>query len=325
MIPEARLDGVIRFHPIFKQVMWGGDRIAALKGVHPPFPDLGESWEVSAIPGRESVVVGGPYDGMSISELVAKFGTAFTGTDVNPEQPFPLLVKFIDAHHDLSLQVHPTDDIARKRHSAPGKTEMWYILEAAEGAMIYNGLHPYVTMDEFISHLQDGTVMDTVATYPSEIGQFYYLPAGTLHAIGAGNVVVEVQQTSDVTYRVYDYNRRDDDGCTRPLHITQALEAMNFDGGDVPAPAGTIFTGTHPGVVHCPYFKVDYIEVSGSKDYPLNHDRRSFSIVVCVEGEITLRWFGGETKIARGHTVVVPAVLTDIRVGGIGKALAIRV
>lgn len=325
MIPEARLDGVIRFHPIFKQVMWGGERIAALKGVQPPFPNLGESWEVSAIEGRESVVADGPFKGQPISALAEAFGTDFTGTDVNPTQPFPLLVKFIDAHSDLSLQVHPTDDVARMRHSVPGKTEMWYILEAKEGAAIYNGLQAHVSRDHFVNSLESNTVMDAVSTYQSAPGQFYFLPAGTLHAIGAGNVVVEVQQTSDVTYRVYDYDRRDVNGELRPLHIEQALDAIEFNRSILPTPTGTVFNGSQFGVVDCPYFKVDYLDITDNTPQTINHTERSFSIVVCLDGEITLTWDGGEASVAKGHTVLVPAVLKNVRACGSCKALVIRV
>lgn len=325
IIPEARLEGVISFRPIFKQVMWGGERIAALKGVQPPFPNLGESWEVSAIEGRESVVADGPLKGRSISELAAAFGTDLVGTDVDPRQPFPLLVKFIDAHSDLSLQVHPTDDLARMRHSAPGKTEMWYILEAKDGAAIYNGLQAHVSRDHFINNLEANTVMDTVSTYKSAPGQFYFLPAGTIHAIGAGNVVVEVQQTSDVTYRVYDYDRRDVNGELRPLHINQALETIEFNRPVPPKPAGEVFNGSHPGVVDCPYFKVDYLELEGGTPQSINHTERSFSIVVCLDGEITIAWDGGEATVTKGHTVLVPAVLKGVTARGKCKALAIRV
>lgn len=325
MNPKARLDGVIRFRPIFKQVMWGGERIAALKGVQPPFSNLGESWEVSAIEGRESIVAEGPFKGLPITALAKAFGTDFTGTDVNPSQPFPLLVKFIDAHSDLSLQVHPTDDVARVRHSAPGKTEMWYILEAKENAAIYNGLQAHVSRDHFINNLEANTVMETVSTYKSAPGQFYFLPAGTLHAIGAGNVVVEVQQTSDVTYRVYDYDRLDVNGELRPLHIEQALETIDFNRHMPPKPAGTIFNGTQQGVVDCPYFKVDYLELTGDTPQHINHTQRSFSIVVCLDGEITLAWDGGEAKVTKGHTVLIPAILTDVTARGDCKALSIRV
>ncbi len=320
-----RLNGLIQFDPIYKQVVWGGERIAALKGIHPPFSNLGESWEISAIEGRESVVASGPFKGLSISELTRQFGTQLTGTEVDPKQPFPLLVKFIDAHADLSLQVHPTDDIARRRHSVPGKAEMWYVLEATEGAAIYNGLLPHVSRDLFIDSLKGNSVMQTVATYKSAPGQFYFLPPGTVHAIGAGNVVVEVQQTSDVTYRVYDYDRRDVNGLLRPLHIDSALESIEFNRPTPPQPAGCVCQGSQAGVVDCPHFKVDYIEVSGPFFRDVNHSTRSFSILICLDGDITVHWKGGEAKVPKGNTVLVPAVLADVTVSGEGKLLAVRV
>ena len=192
-----------KFVPYLKSVLWGGERIAIYKGIDTDQHAIGESWEVSGVPGHESVVAEGEDRGLTLPQLIDRYRGALVGEAVYEKygNTFPLLVKLIDAKRDLSLQVHPNDELAMKRHGSRGKTEMWYIIDADEGASIYAGLSQSITPDEYERMVADNTVMDVVARHESHAGDLFFLPAGRIHAIGAGNLLAEIQETSDITYR----------------------------------------------------------------------------------------------------------------------------
>lgn len=323
------IDEPIIFRPIFKSVIWGGDKIAEYKGVDVDTNDIGESWEISAVPGNESVVAYGPYKGMTLTELVEKFGAGFLGTQVIDKfkSGFPLLIKIIDARADLSVQVHPDDSLAGVRHNSPGKTEMWYIIDCLPDAKIYSGLKAPLSPESYENRIADNSVMDVVGVHFSAPGQFYYVPAGTIHAIGAGNLLAEVQQTSDITYRVYDYDRRDAEGKPRQLHTDLAKDAIDYRFPNDITPTAQTFSSTTEGVVSSPYFKTDLLALGAGDTFCVNPDLRCFVIIMVTEGEISIQRTADSKTFSypRGTTVLLPASMPECLLTGPAKALVITI
>lgn len=311
------LKEILKFEPRYKSVIWGGEKIAKLKGIEQPCPNLGESWEISAVPGMETVVSEGALKGEKLSDLCEKYGAELLGEKVVKENgtKFPLLIKIIDAQDNLSVQVHPNDEQAKAMHDSKGKTEMWYILSHEPGANIYSGLSQSLDKDKYASMVADNTIMDAVAAHKSAPGQYYFIPAGTLHAIGAGNLLVEVQQSSDITYRVYDYDRRDANGNPRELHTEQAAKVIDYTFPNNTTPCGQTFPESKDDVIKCQYFSIDNV-VLGAEKQPLRHTKESFTIVICVEGEAEISWNGGASVIKTGETVLVPAVIEGLEAKG---------
>lgn len=316
------------FEPYLKSVLWGGTRIAAYKGWPTQSRSIGESWEISAMPGRESVVKAGPERGMRLSQLVEKYGADLLGERVWAKYgtDFPLIVKLIDARRDLSLQVHPNDDLARRRHQDRGKTEMWYVVRADEGAAVYAGFSRTLTPEEYDIRAAGHTLMETVARYASHPGDVFYLPAGCIHSLTAGNMVVEVQQASDVTYRVYDYDRLDADGKPRELHTDLAREALNYQATD---DLMVVYDHDAPditGLVNGPYFKVARIRLRGSLLMP--DAREAFVVLMCVEGKVKMDMALRPDfflELHAGETVLVPAASPSLRMEGEATLLQISV
>lgn len=318
---------IYKFNNILKPVLWGGDRLLIFKGLQPRDEAIGESWELSAISNHESVVANGDDRGLTLSQLVARYGADLVGQDVYRRYgtQFPLLIKLIDARRDLSVQVHPDDEMALRRHGCAGKTEMWYILDADEGAVIRTGFSRQITVEEFDRRLADGSILDVVNATKSRSGDVFFIPAGQLHSIGAGNLLVEIQETSDVTYRVWDYNRRDAAGNLRQLHIDEAREALDFaprNGLVDPAPIQS------PGItslLRCPEFEVCHMDCEDAYtlDLPRPH---SFVAMVCIEGAVTLHVDGMEpVALTQGETALVPAVVSRIAMQGRARLLTASV
>lgn len=316
---------ILHFRPILKSVIWGGDRIAAFKRIRTDRTHIGESWEVSAVPGHESVVDRGPYRGHTLTELMRTFGPELVGERVyrRTGDVFPLLIKLIDARADLSVQVHPDDTLACKRHNSHGKTEMWRIIETNPDARIHVGLSGELTPQLYDRHVADGTIMDVVKTYASAPGDVYFLPPGRIHAIGAGNFLAEIQETSDITYRIFDYNRRDSDGNLRPLHTDQARDAIDYTQG---TPCRLNPQGDT--LVSCEPFDVREVHTTGTVATALPHPRTSFTVVMCIGGHARLSCrFGDKTEtadIACGDTLLFPATATGISAAGDADLLSIQ-
>lgn len=312
------------FTPYLKSVIWGGNKICEYKGIAQPEPNIGESWEISAVPGHESVVAEGAYKGKTITELIDSFGAGLLGEKVMAKYgaKFPLLIKLIDAADNLSVQVHPDDALAMKRHGSLGKTEMWYIIGTDKDAKIYAGLNVAMTPDDYVKRVADGTFAETLAVHSSAPGDVFFLPAGRVHAIGAGNLFAEIQESSDITYRIYDYDRRDSAGNARELHTELAKDAIDYTVYDnyknKPAPADV----ANAEIVHCDHFTTDRILLDGK--ISLNFDGQSFTVVMCIDGEATIGYPGGELLLKAGHTALLPAVLTDITLTGKSTILLSR-
>ena len=302
-----------KFAPYLRTTIWGGYQIAPFKGIFTAQPNIGESWEISGVPGHESVVVErgiiGDVDlGLNLTQLIDKYKGLLVGERVfrTYGNTFPLLVKFIDSRQDLSVQVHPDDQLAQKRHQCPGKTEMWYVIKADVGAKIYSGLKQSITPDDYERLAKaepingHSPMQDVIATHESHQGDLFFLPAGRLHAIGAGNFLTEIQQTSDITYRVYDFGRKDANGVPRELHLEQAKEAIDYQ---VWPEYRTSYDSTKPNseLIHCPYFIVNRVVVQVAAEINLHSD--SFVIVVCLWGEANINGI----RVKQGETLLVPA------------------
>ncbi len=296
------------FNPIFKTVIWGGEKIAPFKGVATDQKKIGESWEISGVAGSESVVADGKDKGLTLTALIDKYGASLLG-EKNYKRygdSFPLLIKFIDAHDDLSVQVHPDDELARKRGSKFGKTEMWYVLGAAPGARLANGFNREVNPDEYEGLVNSGEIMDVLNFNPVKPGDTFFIPAGRVHAIGKGAFVAEIQETSDITYRLYDYKRKDKDGNERQLHTKEAFEAINFKDTEGKPVAYTAHRDIPVNLVTSPFFTTNLwtIDHEVMRDYS---EWETYVVIICTKGKATLTTDMETRVIKEGTSVLIPA------------------
>lgn len=314
---------IYKFNSVLKPVLWGGDRLVAFKRLPAQCEPIGESWELSAMPGRESVVAQGEDQGLTLTGLVRRYGADLVGRDVYRRygDRFPLLIKLIDARRNLSVQVHPGDEMAMRCHGCMGKNEMWYILEAEAGAIIRTGFNRRLTQAEFDRRMADGTLLEAVNAVESRPGDTFYIPAGQIHTIGAGNLLVEIQQSSDVTYRVWDYNRRDADGNLRQLHVQQAREALDYEPRDGQVHYMDQGGGQMTGLVCSPDFDVSRLDVDGAYrlDMPEGH---SFVAAVCLDGDLRLSADNMPgASLSRGETALIPAAASCVEMNGMARLL----
>ncbi len=297
------------FEPILKPVMWGGSNICRFKQIEPIQEGIGESWEISGVPHSVSVVANGPLSGESLDRLLATAREQLVGKK-NYERfgnTFPLLIKFIDARDDLSIQVHPDDRLAKERHNSFGKTEMWYVINATPGAFLYSGFQQQITPDEYIETVENNTFTDKLKKHEVKRGDVFFLPAGRVHAIGAGCFIAEIQQTSDITYRIYDFDRRDATGNPSELHTKLAKEAIDFNLYNTYRTSYKSCMNHPAKLVDCPYFTTHLLEI----DHPMERSYEtldSFVIYICMEGSGTLRDNkGNEIFFRQGETILLPA------------------
>ncbi|MDE6018050.1 MAG: class I mannose-6-phosphate isomerase [Muribaculaceae bacterium] len=314
----------IRFAPYLKSVIWGGEKICRYKGISQTEPNIGESWEISEVQGHESIVSEGSYKGMLITELIEKFGSELVGKNVMTRYggKFPLLVKLIDAKDNLSVQVHPDDALAMARHGSRGKSEMWYIIEAENNAKIYSGLNRQMTPEEYVKRVLDNTIEETLAIHDSHPGDVYFLPAGRVHSIGAGNLLAEIQESSDITYRIYDYARRDADGNTRELHTDLAKDAIDYTYYKDYRSATPDHAKDDVKIAECDHFTVYRLMIDGEKQFA--YDDSSFTVLMCLEGEVKIKYDNGDMTLNRGETVLLPAVMNSFALDGQATLLAAR-
>lgn len=298
-----------RFRPILKSLLWGGEKIAPYKEIAADLTCIGESWELSGVEGNVSVVAEGPDAGLTLAQLIARDGARLLGKK-NSERfgdEFPLLVKFIDARQDLSIQVHPDDKLAWERHRSKGKTEMWYVVAADEGAHLRSGFAKEVTPAQYEASVADDTITGLLADYAVRPGDVFFLPAGRVHSIGAGSFIAEIQQTSDITYRIYDFNRRDAQGNKRELHTEQAKDAIDYT---VLPDYRTRYEAAQNRpveLVACPYFTTTLYDLTEPQQIDLTATD-SFVVVICMEGRGTVTDNTGTTlAVHQGETLLVPA------------------
>lgn len=310
-----------KFQPILKSLIWGGNKIAPYKGISTDQQNIGESWELSGVQGNESVVAEGKEQGTSLPELITRHGAALLGK-ANFERfgtEFPLLIKFIDAQQDLSIQVHPNDELAWERHQSKGKTEMWYVVAADQGAHLRSGFSKQVTPSEYEASVTDNTITDILTDYTVHPGDVFFLPAGRVHSIGAGSFIAEIQQTSNITYRIYDFNRRDKEGKTRELHTEQAKGAIDYTVlPDYRTPYQTA-QNQRVELVTCPYFTTSLFDLNQPKEVDLK-SLDSFVVAICIEGRGSLTDDQGHTvPVHQGETVLIPASVQSLTLNPEGE------
>jgi mannose-6-phosphate isomerase len=315
----SNMNNFFKFEPLLKQTLWGGDKIIPFKHLAADMENVGESWEISGVKDNETIAVG---DGRSLNQLVSDMKGQLVG-EANYcrfGEEFPLLIKFIDARQDLSIQVHPTDEIAHRQGKSRGKTEMWFVMGSAPDAKLYNGLKMQITAEQYKTMVADDTICDALAQYSVKEGDCFFIPAGRIHAIGAGCFLAEIQQTSDVTYRIYDFKRKDKDGNYRQLHTQEASESIDYT---VLSDYRTQYTPQkNEGqlLVECSYFNTAVYDLTEPMtiDYT---ELDSFVILIGLQGEGTLTVDGEEVSFRAGETVLLPATVQEVQVSGTVKFL----
>lgn len=301
------------FDPIFKSIIWGGEKIAPYKGIETEQEKIGESWEISGVPGSESVVADGPDKGLTLPQLLRRYGASLLGKKNHEKygDTFPLLIKFIDARDDLSVQVHPTDELARQRGAQFGKTEMWYVLGAEEGAKLANGFNRPVDPAEYRGLVESGAIMDVLNFNPIKPGDTFFIPAGRVHAIGRGAFVAEIQETSDITYRLYDYKRKDKEGNERQLHTDEAFEAIDFNDTEGRPVDYTPAKGKPVNLADTPFFTTNLL----AADSPMTRDYSaldSFVAIICTKGTARITAGGDTRTLHAGTSALIPADAAEL-------------
>lgn len=316
-----------KFRPLLKQTLWGGRKIVAFKHLNLQMENVGESWEISGVKNNETIVNGGPHDGKTLNQLVREQKGRLVGQENYARfgNEFPLLVKFIDACRDLSIQVHPNDETARRHGKVRGKTEMWYVLKSDDGARLYNGLRQPLTPETYEQMVADDTITDALACHEAHEGDVFFIPAGRIHAIGAGCFVAEIQQTCDVTYRIYDYKRRDKNGNLRELHVREAAESIDYTVYDNYRVQYQPLQDQGVPLISCPYFTTALYDI----DDPMTIDYSeldSFVILMGLQGSAEVVDDSGQClPFMEGETILLPATVQNIKIEGTIKFLEVYV
>lgn len=306
----------LKFKTIYKDKIWGGEKIKSYLGKDfSPLPNCGETWEISGVKSDVSVVENGEFAGQTLASLLEKHKDELVGKSVYSRfgNEFPLLVKFIDANDDLSIQVHPDDSLAKKRHNSFGKTEMWYVIQADEGAKLIAGFNQSVDETIYLEKLNSGELNDILNEEEVNAGDVFFLPAGRVHTIGKGLLIAEIQQTSDITYRIYDFDRVDDKGNKRELHTQEALAALDYNVYPEYKSVYDKKTNEVIEVVTCPYFTTNILEFTQpvTRDYSFD----SFVIHVCVQGSYTLKFETETLEVKMGDCILIPAGVNSVSLG----------
>ncbi|MFY0604863.1 MAG: class I mannose-6-phosphate isomerase [Flavobacteriaceae bacterium] len=316
----------LKFKPILKEKIWGGEKLEAILHKKSTRKDIGESWEVSDVEGDTSIVASGILKGKDLKELIIEYKGDLVGEKVFNHfgHKFPLLIKFIDAKKALSIQLHPHDDLAKKRHNSFGKTEMWYVMQADKEANLIVGFKKEVTPDEYLQHLHQKSLTQILNIDEVQKGDVYFIPTGRVHAIGAGVLLAEIQQTSDVTYRIYDWDRKDNHGNYRDLHTKEAVDAIDYSVKDSYKTAYHKKVNTSTEVISCPYFTTNVLPVEGMIE--VNHnDKDSFVIYMCVEGSVVFKSKDIVDELQFGETLLVPNSLNNFTITSAGKSELLEV
>ncbi|WP_378186535.1 type I phosphomannose isomerase catalytic subunit [Aquimarina sp. W85] len=303
----------IKFEPILKEKIWGGNKLKNILNKKTKKQNIGESWEISDVDEHStSVVANGILKGMSLKEMMQQFNQELMGKNNYKTfgNNFPLLIKFIDAQENLSIQVHPDDAIAGKRHNSFGKTEMWYVMQADTDANVIIGFEDHMDKDLYKYHLKNNSLEDVLHTESIKNGDCFFINPGEIHAIGAGALIAEIQQTSDITYRVYDYNRTDKQGNSRDLHNDMAFDVINYSKNDNYIMHYDKLINQSSTITECPYFTTNFVGVKNSfcKDYT---QLDSFVIYMCTQGRATVTIDNITEVISQGETLLIPATASN--------------
>ncbi|MBN8641778.1 MAG: class I mannose-6-phosphate isomerase [Flavobacteriales bacterium] len=314
----------LQFQPILKDRIWGGTKLRDYLN-KPIFSSItGESWEISTVENDVSIVSNGTFEGKSLNEIIALYPNELLGTRVYERfgNQFPLLFKYLDAREDLSIQVHPNDELAKQRHNSFGKTEMWYVMQADKEARLIVGFKKDSSKEEYIRHLESKTLLNILDTKNVKKGDVFFLNTGTVHAIGAGTVIAEIQQTSDITYRLYDFDRVDANGNKRELHIDLALDAINYDVVEAERKYKKKENASNE-IATCQYFTTNFIPLDGTLKVFSN--KETFRVYMCVDGEFELNINDTKYIYKTGDTVLIPAQTDDFMLSGKASILEIYI
>jgi len=306
----------LKFNPVYRYRIWGGEKLKTILNKNHKEDSIGESWEISDVAESETTVSEGPLKGQTLKQLIQTFKGDFVGNRVYETfgNNFPLLIKFIDAKTPLSIQVHPSNKLAKERHNSFGKNEMWYVMQAEENAELIVGFNQKIEQENYIEQLNNSTLSNILNIEKVKKGDTFYIPTGRVHAIGAGVLLAEIQQTSNITYRIYDYDRVDKKtGEKRELHTDLALGAIDFNYYNDYRTVYDAKVNTSNKLVHSPYFKTNIINVTGTlkKDYT-NLD--SFVIYMCVDGSFELEYKDQKNIIKKGETILLPASVDYLKI-----------
>ena len=314
----------LTFEPIFKERIWGGTKLKDILNKSFDGDLIGESWELSTVANDVSVVSNGEFAGHNLNELIEKYPSEILGSKSIEKfgLEFPLLFKFLDAKEDLSIQVHPNDELAKKRHNSFGKTEMWYVMQADENARLVVGFKKKTNKNHYLKHLEDKTLVAILNETSVKKGDTFFLETGTVHAIGAGVLIAEIQQTSDITYRLYDWDRVDANGKGRELHNDLAVDAINYDETDTKVQYESEVNES-VNLVECSFFKTNILEVSGT--YKWKKKKESFTVFMCTEGNFVLVNPHFKLEFKKGDTVLIPAILEEFQIIGETSLLEITI
>jgi len=314
----------LQFEPILKERIWGGTKLKSYLNKPISSDRIGESWEISTVENDISIVANGDFTGKSLNDLIADYPEEVLGTKVYKAfgKQFPLLFKYLDAREDLSIQLHPNDALAQKRHHSFGKTEMWYVMQADPNARLIVGFKEKSTPEAFLKHVHNKTLLNILDTKKVVQGDVFFLDTGTIHAIGAGIMIAEIQQTSDITYRIYDFDRVDSNGKTRELHLDLALEAINYEVVEAQKTYDKKINVSN-NIVNCPYFTTNMIPLNGSMEIQKSTD--TFTVFMCVDGDFQLQTGNENYHYQKGDTILIPASLTDFQLNGTASVLEIYI
>lgn len=309
---------IVKLNPAFKDYLWGGTKLKENYGKETDLDIVAESWELSVHPDGPSIVTSGEYAGLTFPEYLEKQGKECLGTKGNAFEFFPILIKFIDAKQPLSIQVHPDNEYALRVEHEYGKTEMWYIMDCEEGASLYFGVNQEISKEEFASRIQDNTLLDVLKKVPVHKGDVFFIKAGTIHAIGAGTLICEIQQNSNTTYRVYDYGRVGKDGKPRELHVDKAIDVSNLSPIDSDfkpcGPELTVGDADSVRLATCEYFTTYETTLHGQTT--LNVDEESFGSIVVLDGSATIENNGEVLQVTKGDSVFITANSGDVNISG---------
>lgn len=314
----------LQFEPILKDRIWGGTKLKTYLNKPITSEITGESWEISTVENDVSVIANGFFKGKSLNKIISEFPKEVLGTKVYEQfgKQFPLLFKYLDAREDLSIQVHPNDELAAKRHNSFGKTEMWYVMQADDNARLIVGFKEKSSKEAYQKSIENKTIIDILDTKNVKKGDVFFLETGTVHAIGAGTVIAEIQQTSDITYRLYDFDRVDAQGNKRELHIDLALDAINYNVVEAQKDYSRVKNSSNE-MVNCPYFTTNFIPLDGKIE--VEKDKKSFTVYMCVEGNFEIENKGESYNYKTGETVLIPAEMALFEINGKASLLEIYI
>lgn len=312
----------LQFNPILKERIWGGTKLNTVLNKPITSSITGESWEISTVENDISVISNGEFKGKNLNEIIDLYPEQVLGTFVYQKfgKQFPLLFKYLDAREDLSIQVHPNDELAKKRHNSFGKTEMWYVMQADVDARLIVGFKEKSSKEEYLKSLKNKTLLNILDTKKVKKGDVFFLATGTVHAIGAGTLIAEIQQTSDITYRLYDFDRKDAQGNLRELHVDLAVDAINYDTSETQKKYSKLENSANK-VVECEYFSTNVIPLNGTIVLPAN--TKTFRVYMCAEGNFDLKLNDIVYEYQIGDTILIPAFVKEFEI--VGKATILEI